>query len=228
MKYDIFLFDADDTLFDFYNTGKKSFLKACRDKGVPAVETDYDIYSDINQKRWDLFSKGLIDKRSVVIGRFDEYKTVKNVDFDSEEFYEEYEKNLSETCILFPETVEVLTRLKSKGVRNYIITNGLKTVQRNRLAISGLYPLLDGVFISDEMGVTKPQKEYYDLVEKGIPNFYKEKTLIVGDSLVSDIPLGNNNGIDTCLINRSGKKIESEVPYTYEIKNLKELYKFVE
>lgn len=228
MKYDIFLFDADDTLFDFYNTGKKSFLKACLDKGVPAVETDYDIYSDINQKRWDLFSKGLMDKRSVVIGRFDEYKTVKNVDFDSEEFYEEYEKNLSETCILFPETVEVLTRLKSKGVRNYIITNGLKTVQRNRLSISGLYPLLDGVFISDEMGVTKPQKEYYDLVEKGIPNFDKEKTLIVGDSLVSDIPLGNNNGIDTCLINRSGKKIESEVPYVYEIENLKELYKFVE
>lgn len=228
MKYDIFLFDADDTLFDFYNTGKKSFLKACLDKGVPAVETDYDIYSDINQKRWDLFSKGLMDKRSVVIGRFDEYKTVKNVDFDSEEFYEEYEKNLSETCILFPETIEVLTHLKSKGVRNYIITNGLKTVQRNRLSLSGLYPLLDGVFISDEMGVTKPQKEYFDLVEKGIPNFDKEKTLIVGDSLVSDIPLGNNNGIDTCLINRSGKKIESEVPYVYEIENLKELYKFVE
>lgn len=227
MKYDIFLFDADDTLFDFYNTGKKSFLKACRDEGVPAVETDYDIYSDINQKRWDLFSKGLMDKRSVVIGRFDEYKTVKNVDFDSEEFYEKYEKNLSETCILFPETVEVLTHLKSKGVRNYIITNGLKTVQRNRLSLSGLYPLLDGVFISDEMGVTKPQKEYFDLVEKGIPNFDKEKTLIVGDSLVSDIPLGKNNGIDTCLINRSGKKIESEVPYTYEIGNLKELYKFV-
>ncbi len=228
MKYDTFLFDADDTLFDFYNTGKKSFLKACKDIGVPAVGTDYDIYSDINQKRWDLFSKGLIDKRSVVIGRFEEYKSVKNVDFDSEEFYEEYEKNLSETCILFPETVEVLTRLKSKGVRIYIITNGLKKVQRNRLSLSGLYPLLDGVFISDEMGVTKPQKEYFDLVENGIPNFDKEKTLIVGDSLVSDIPLGNDNGIDTCLINRSGKKIESEVPYTYEIENLKELYKFVE
>ena len=228
MKYNTFLFDADDTLFDFYNTGKRSFLKACRDNGVPAIETDYDIYSEINQKRWDLFSKGLIDKQSVVIGRFDEYKSVKNVQFDSEDFFKEYEKNLSETCILFPETVEVLSSLKSDGARVYIITNGLKTVQRNRLSLSGLYPLLDGVFISDEMGFTKPSKEYFDLVEKGISNFDKKKTLIVGDSLVSDIPLGNNNGIDTCLINRDGKKIENDVPYTYEIKNLKELYKFVE
>lgn len=228
MKYNTFLFDADDTLFDFYNTGKRSFLKACRDKGVPAIETDYDIYSEINQKRWDLFSKGLIDKQSVVIGRFDEYKSVKNVQFDSEDFFKEYEKNLSETCILFPETAEVLSSLKSDGARVYIITNGLKTVQRNRLSLSGLYPLLDGVFISDEMGFTKPSKEYFDLVEKGISNFDKEKTLIVGDSLVSDIPLGNNNGIDTCLINRDGKKIENDVPYTYEIKNLKELYKFAE
>lgn len=228
MKYNTFLFDADDTLFDFYNTGKRSFLKACRDKGVPAIETDYDIYSEINQRRWDLFSKGLIDKQSVVIGRFDEYKSVKNVQFDSEDFFKEYEKNLSETCILFPETAEVLSSLKSDGARVYIITNGLKTVQRNRLSLSGLYPLLDGVFISDEMGFTKPSKEYFDLVEKGISNFDKEKTLIVGDSLVSDIPLGNNNGIDTCLINRDGKKIENDVPYTYEIKNLKELYKFAE
>ena len=228
MSYDIILFDADDTLFDFYHTGQKSFLRTCKTLGIPAEEKDYDIYSDINQKRWDLYSLGKISRHDVVIGRFEEYAKVKNISFDIEKFYDIYEHNLAETSILMPETPALLEELKQRGKRCFLITNGLKAVQRGRLALSGIEHYFENVFISDEMGVTKPQKEYYDLVEKGIPNFDKEKTLIVGDSLVSDIPLGNNNGIDTCLINRSGKKIESEVPYVYEIENLKELYKFVE
>ena len=72
MRYDIILFDADDTLFDFYHTGQKSFLRTCKTLGIPAEEKDYDIYSDINQKRWDLYSLGKISRHDVVIGRFEE------------------------------------------------------------------------------------------------------------------------------------------------------------
>lgn len=77
MSYDIILFDADDTLFDFYHTGQKSFLRTCKTLGIPAEEKDYDIYSDINQKRWDLYSLGKISRHDVVIGRFEEYAKVK-------------------------------------------------------------------------------------------------------------------------------------------------------
>jgi len=97
MSYDIILFDADDTLFDFYHTGQKSFLRTCKTLGIPAEEKDYDIYSDINQKRWDLYSLGKISRHDVVIGRFEEYAKVKNISFDIEKFYDIYEHNLAET-----------------------------------------------------------------------------------------------------------------------------------
>ena len=108
MKYATVLFDADDTLFDFYRTGQKSFIKAFASLGIKADENDYDVYSEINQKRWDLYSVGKMTKRDVVIGRFEEYSAVKGIIFDINAFYELYEDNLSKTAILLPETVNVL------------------------------------------------------------------------------------------------------------------------
>ena len=49
----------------------------------------------------------------------------------------------------------------------------------------------------------------------------KNKALIVGDSLVSDMPLGIQNGVDTCFFNPKG--IRTDLPITYEIKSLPEL-----
>ena len=112
MKYDILLFDADDTLFDFYHTGQTSFLKACKTVGLNATEKDYDVYSAINQKRWDLYSLGKITKEDVLLGRFEEYARVKKIDLDVRKFYELYEQNLSETAILYPETEKMLALLK--------------------------------------------------------------------------------------------------------------------
>lgn len=227
MKYATVLFDADDTLFDFYRTGQKSFIKAFASLGIKADENDYDVYSEINQKRWDLYSVGKITKRDVVIGRFEEYSAVKGIIFDINAFYELYEDNLSETAILLPETVNVLKTLKSLGVRIFLITNGLSKVQRGRLAISGVADYFDNVFISDEIGHNKPSKEYFDYISERIPDFNKTNTLIVGDSLVSDITLGVNNGVDSCHFNPHGISAKNEIKPTYEIAKMSELIKII-
>ncbi len=223
MSYKIILFDADDTLFDFYHTGQKSFLKTCKTLGIPAVEPDYDVYSDINQKRWDLFSLGKITKEDVILGRFKEYAEVKNITFDVKRFNEIYEQNLSETCILFPETFATLKELNERGKRCFLITNGLKKVQRGRLAISGLAPFFENVFISDEIGFQKPSKEFFDCVAENVPGFDKRETLIVGDSLVSDVALGINNETDTCHINPNNLPYSGDIYPKYTIRNLTEL-----
>lgn len=228
MKYDIFLFDADDTLFDFYHTGQKCLIKAFSDIGITINESDYDVYSEINQKRWDLFSLGKIDKQEVVIGRFEEFSAVKGISFDVFKIYELYESNLSKTCILLPDTNEVLSRLKSEGKRIFLITNGLKAVQRGRLAVSDISDYFEDVFISDEIGFKKPSKEYFDYVASHIKGFDKSKTLIVGDSLVADIMLGINNNVDTCHFRKIILPYQENAKPTYTIDKLTDIFKICE
>ncbi|MCI6733960.1 MAG: YjjG family noncanonical pyrimidine nucleotidase [Clostridiales bacterium] len=227
MSYDIILFDADDTLFDFYHTGQKSFLKACKTLGIPAEEKDYDIYSNINQKRWDLYSLGKLTRHDVVIGRFEEYAQVKNISFDIEKFYETYENNLAGTSILMAETPALLYEVKQRGKRCFMITNGLKAVQRGRLALSGIAHYFEDVFISDEIGFKKPSKEYFDYVATHIPNFEKEKSLIVGDSIVSDIALGINNCVATCHFNPNNLPYSDNLIPTYKIEKLTDLLNII-
>lgn len=227
MKYDILLFDADDTLFDFYHTGQTSFLKACKSFGIEATEKDYDIYSDINQKRWDLFSLGKITKEEVLLGRFEEYAKHKNVDLNVHAFYELYEQNLSETSILYPETKDLLAKLKELGARIFLITNGMKKVQRGRLALSGIQDYFEGVFISDEIGLKKPSVEFFNYVSSRIENFVPTKTLIIGDSLVSDIALGINNNIDTCWFNKDNLPDMENIKPKYTICSLTQIFDIV-
>lgn len=224
MLYDTLLFDADDTLFDFYASGKKCFTETATEFGFPQEKIDYDVYSEINQKLWDKYSRGELDKRSVLIGRYVEYNRVMNTTADPEKFQEVYEKKLENTCILYPETKSVLERLKELGYRSYIITNGVRSVQNNRLDLSMLRPFLSGVFISDEIGYAKPSDEFFKAVKNGIPDFNREKTLIIGDSLVSDIPLGLKNGIKTCRTNYRKEGNPENVKYDYEIFNLSEIF----
>ncbi len=224
MKFDTLMFDADDTLFDFYSSGKKCFTETAREFGFDEDKIDYDLYSDINQKLWDEYSCGMLDKRSVLIGRYVEYGERQNIRFDAEQFQERYEDKLADTCILYPETRPVLEKLKHDKYRIYIITNGVTRVQNNRLDLSGLRPLLDGIFISDEIGFAKPSDEYFAAVKKGVSDFDPKKTLIVGDSLVSDIPLGANNGIKTCRANYRRAGNPNNVFYDYEIFNLDEIF----
>lgn len=227
MKYSIVLFDADDTLFDFYHTGQKSFIKAFASLDIKADENDYDLYSDINQKRWDLYSVGKMTKHDVVIGRFEEYSAAKGLKFDINAFYELYEDNLSKTAILLPETVNTLKTLKNLGVRIFLITNGLSKVQRGRLALSGIAEYFEDVFISDEIGYNKPSKEYFGFVSAKITNFNKGKTLIVGDSLISDIALGINNNVDSCLFNPNKITTPNKTKPTYEISNMSEVIEII-
>ena len=53
---------------------------------------------------------------------------------------------------------------------------------------------------------------------------YKEKILIVGDSLTSDIKGGNCVGIKTCWYNPAGKPLEEGYQVDYTIQDLHEIY----
>jgi YjjG family noncanonical pyrimidine nucleotidase len=221
MKYEFLLFDADHTLFDFQKTAEKCFSETCKKLGVPYKEGYYEIYRKINQGYWDLFSLGKVDKNTLKKMRFVDFGKVIGYEINADEFMPIYEGGLANISILYPDAIPTLEKVKEMGAKCYLITNGLANVQRGRLKLSGIENLFDGIFISDEMGTSKPSKIYYDMVTSQIDGYDKNKAIIVGDSLVSDMPLGIQNGVDTCFFNPKG--IKTDLPITYEIKNLTEL-----
>lgn len=113
---------------------------------------------------------------------------------------------------------------KLKGrVRQYAVTNGVSKTQRNKLRLSGLDKIFDDIFVSEEMGCPKPQIEYFEACFHKIPDFEKEKAVIIGDSLSSDMQGGNNAGIACCWYNPYGKENTAGLKIDYEITNLWEV-----
>ena len=118
-----------------------------------------------------------------------------------------------------------LCELLHGRVRMYIVTNGTEWIQRGRWAVSGLETYFEEMFISDRVGYPKPDVRFFEAVEREIPDFCKERTLIVGDSLSSDMQGGINFGIDTCWFCPDGGEATAETAsrLTYRIGALEEL-----
>ena len=108
-----------------------------------------------------------------------------------------------------------------------LVTNGLKEVKRPRFNASSIIKYFEGIVVSDEIGVAKPQKEYFDYAFQAAGNPLKEKVLMVGDSLSSDIKGGNDYGIDTCLYIKGEKSFSEKIKPKFTIGSLRELLNIV-
>ena len=92
---------------------------------------------------------------------------------------------------------------------------------------SPVQPYLSGVVISEEVGASKPDARIFDAAFAGMGWPEKDRVLIVGDSLTSDMRGGSEYGIDTCWFNPSGRPRTEDVAIRYEIARLDEVLTIV-
>ena len=118
--------------------------------------------------------------------------------------------------------LEVCAALAEK-CRMYVVTNGDKRVQEGRFNPSPLAKYFEKAYISEVVGYEKPDVRYFDAVMRDIPDFDPASTLVVGDSLTSDMKGGINAGLDTCWYNPKGKALPADIPVTYVIDDLAKL-----
>ena len=220
----VLLWDVDGTLLNFL-AAEKAAMKKCFEVCGIGECTDEMIarYSKINRKYWEMLERGEITKPQVLVGRFEEFFKSEGIITDcAPEFNKEYQVRLGDTICFCDDGYELVKSLKGQ-VKQYAVTNGTKVAQDKKLNKSNLINLLDDVFISDVLGVEKPNAGFFDIVFERIGEYKKEEVLIVGDSLTSDIRGGNNAGILTCWYNP--KKLENTigVDVDYEIANLWEI-----
>ncbi len=227
MKYEVLLFDADNTILDFDKSEEQALRWAFRDMGWEFSQYVLQVYRRNNIAQWQLFEQGKISKSEVLINRFVEtFKELQMSFCDIDVVAEKYEQYLMLGFFVVPHAKEVLRCLK-KTHKLYVVSNGVVTIQNSRMKGSGLEKFFVNRFVSEEVGFPKPQKQYFDYCFEHIGNVDKSKVLIIGDSLTSDIQGGINAGIDTCWFNPAHRKNNSSLQPTFEIDDLRSLFEIV-
>lgn len=223
MKYEVILFDADETLFDFKKSEKEAFKNAMLDFNI-AYDENYHlkVYKEINTAIWKEFEQGLITQKKLKIERFKRLSDKLGVSFDENEFAKSYMEHLADASFLYDGSVELLEDI-SKSHKLSIVTNGLTTVQDKRIRKSTVAKYFDTVVISEEILISKPNPEIFEHTLKTINHSDKSKVLMVGDSLTSDIQGGINFGIDTCWYNPKKLENKTSIKPTYEVSSFDEL-----
>ncbi|MBD7911257.1 YjjG family noncanonical pyrimidine nucleotidase [Clostridium cibarium] len=223
MKYQVILFDADETLFDFRRSEKEAFKNTMLEFGLEYNESHHlKIYHEINTAIWKEFEDGRITQDKLKVERFKRLSDKLNIKFDEVKFAETYMKHLSNASFLFAESMKLIEGLYKK-YKLAIVTNGLKSVQDNRIKKSPISKYFQCITVSEEVKVSKPDSKIFEITLDNINYTDKNKVLMVGDSLNSDIQGGINFNIDTCWYNPNKNINRTRFKPTYEISNLMKL-----
>ena len=224
----VILWDIDGTLLDFA-AAERVAIRGCFATFGLGECTDEMLarYSVINRQHWEKLERKELTKPRVLIGRFEVFFAEEGLVADCAAFNDEYQIRLGDTVCFHDDGYELVQQLKGR-VRQYAVTNGTKVAQQRKLRNSGLDVLLDGVFISEDIGAEKPDIAFFHPVWETIGPYEPNEVLIVGDSLTSDMQGGNNAGIRCCWYNPKGVPAPEHLKIDYNIRDLREILTILE
>ena len=224
MNFDVLLWDVDGTLLDFLAAERAAIRSLFAEFGLgECTDGMLSRYSDINRGWWEALERGEIAKDVMLVCRFEDFFTEYGIDTAiAPRFNELYQVRLGDTVVFCDGSYDLVKSLRGR-VRQYAVSNGTVVAQERKLRNSGLDALLDGVFLSEAVGYEKPAREFFDAVFAATGPAEPSRTLIIGDSLTSDIAGGNAAGIKTCWYNPRALPNHTGANADFELRDLREL-----
>ena len=180
--YELLIFDADHTLWDFDKAEAKQSKRLFIDFKFEFKDTYLDIYRKINFSLWKKFELNEMTQGEIKVERFKSFFQKLDIDTNYKENSHNYLIYLSRGNYLFPGAYDLINDLKNK-YSLALLTNGISIVQHPRYEKSELFGMFDAFVVSGDLGISKPDKRIYDytLDKFGITD--KSKVLMIGDSL---------------------------------------------
>lgn len=209
MKYKDLFIDFDDTLYDTHGNAvialSETFDYFHLDRYFEDPQVFYDAYWTANIDLWTQYAKGEITRDYLIVERFRRPLSVgKGIEVTKELCLEISDKFL-DFCASKPGVIdgahELMDYLKRKGYRMHMCSNGFHEVQYKKLDACSLHDYFNTIILSEDDGVNKPSKDYFDYALK-VSGANRETTLMIGDNLQSDILGALNAGLDAMLFNR--------------------------
>ncbi len=221
---DAIFFDLDDTLFDATSLAEKArraAIEAMIEKGLSCItpEQGYDILKEI-----------VTEFGSNYDGHFN--MLLKRLNASSSKLITQaiitYHRIKVQEIRLYTDVFGFLQNLKQQpACKLGIITDGLPIKQWEKIIRLGLDVFFPFVFISDEIGIRKPNPKLYTLAcEKvGAP---VSRSLYIGDRFDQDVLPAKQAGLLTCFLHRGGKydralSDKEKESVDFEVRDLDEL-----
>lgn len=227
MKYKKIIFDLDNTVMDFSDAEARALKQVVLAHDLPYTKETVETYKDINHDLWRKLEKGIISREELFSSRFALFLEKFGLDVNGKQVDSDYSQQLGYGFKMMAHARELMTVLKRNGYSLYAGTNGVTDIQWKRMKGADITHFFDDVFISEEIGVEKPDPRFFDHIFDALDTDNKEEFLMVGDSLTSDILGANNAGIDSVWYNFSGgPKKAGTADSTYTITSLLELFPF--
>lgn len=218
---DIF-FDFDDTLYDTQGNSVIALRKLYDERHwneiMPPFEVFDKAYVATNVKVWTKYTNGEIGRDTLIVERFREPVTAMieakggDISWITPEACLEMSNRYGDIISQEPGIVngadELLEFLISKGYKLHLCSNGFHEVQYRKLRSSGLEKFFTSVILSEDAGINKPHKEFFDYAFNKT-EARPETTIMIGDNYRTDIVGAMNANIDTILFNRWKDEVAS-------------------
>lgn len=215
MKYDWILFDIDETLLRF--NAYDALGHVFKMHAVTFTEEDFLTYEIKNKALWEAYQRGEITLTELQYDRFSVLsKKLKTPPLD---LNTQFLDAIAHVSTPLDGAIELLTHLNGK-TKLGVITNGITDIQKRRLISNDMQHHFDFVITSQEVGVPKPQIAIFEHAFERMNHPPREKILMIGDTLESDILGGINAGIHTCWLNPHGKTAPADITPHFEIPTL--------
>ncbi|MDH3247395.1 MAG: YjjG family noncanonical pyrimidine nucleotidase [Acidimicrobiia bacterium] len=204
MPYSTVLFDLDHTLLDSDESEAAAFAHTMRFAGVADHEPLFDAYRRINLAMWAQVEAGTLMADDVRTKRFEAFNELSGIEADPGAMGEVFVEGLGSFGQLYPGAIEMLEAVGAIAVLG-LVTNGISDVQRARVARLGIERFFDAIVISSEVATSKPGGAIFDIAFERLGRPARSATVMVGDSLTSDMAGGHRYGIATCWYNPRGE-----------------------
>lgn len=231
MRYRHLFFDLDHTLWDFDANARTTLMQIHQElqldnHGVGDFERFLATYLSNNEKLWARFRKGFIKAEELRWKRM--WLTLLEFGVRNEDLARQMGSRFLDLLptrnILFPNTIQTLGALLSRGYALHLITNGFETTQHNKLRNSGLTSFFTEVVTSEGSNSMKPKKEIFDFALRRAKAKHHE-SIMIGDCLESDIQGAMNAGIDQVYMNHNNLPCPLKPTYTvYSIQELETIF----
>ncbi len=219
--------DIDNTLLSFTEYVRSSMRDGFAELGIARyTEEMFEVFTRINDGLWRRIEAGTLTLEELKKIRWNMIFAELGIDYDGVAFERYFRERLNYNAIPENGAYEMLEYLAKKYTL-CTASNGPYDQQINRLRVGNMLGYFKHHFISSKIGAQKPAKDFFDacfyeLRCSGMPDILPEETMIIGDSLTSDMAGGRTYGMKTCFYTK--KPCDADVDHIIsdlrEIKNI--------
>lgn len=215
-------FDIDDTLWDFSNNSEIA-LECLYDESEMLkhrfckFQRFADVYHDVNSEMWRRYSKGEISSDFLKTERFRQFLFPDSYSEESLAVCRSLNDRYLHILCHIPKELDGGSEVLSLLSKNYLIggvTNGFTDTQYTKIYTTGLWRYIQRMIISDEIGIQKPDKRFFDYALEST-GALREESVVIGDNPSTDVCGALEAGIDAVFFN----------PYNKDASELKEYWK---